>query len=264
MTINANRIERYYDTHPVEGDELTQSLPHFAVIQYLVIVLQWLFHGKQVGVVSNVNFYQTEKPTETAISPDIAVVDGLVVRLPELGQMPSYYIGKDGPPPRVVLEIASKETWKQDLEDKPSKYYAMGVSEYFVYDPTDHPVWTKQWRGYNRLIGWRRDPALGQYVLLTKDAVGRLWSAELESWLAVEPEGLKLYTVEGLLRLTEAEAYLQRAEEQQRRAEMQERWASVQEQRANVQEQRASVQEQRAEKLAEMLRKLGHNPDELI
>lgn len=250
MTIKANRIERYYDTHPVEGDELTQSLPHFAVIQYLITVLQWFFHGKQVGVVSNVNFYQTEKPDEKSISPDIAVVDGLVVRLPALGQMPSYYVGKDGPPPRVVFEIASKETWKQDLEEKPAKYFAMGVSEYFVYDPTDQPVWTSQWRDYNRLIGWRRNPVLGQYMLLTKDAFGRLWSAELESWLAVEPEGLRLYTDNNLLRLTEVEAHQQRAEAEQRRAEMQ--------------EQRAKAQEQRAEKLAEMLKKLGHNPDELI
>ena len=69
MTIKTNRIERYYDTHEVEGAELTQSVDHFLVIQYLIVVLQWLFHGKQVGVISNVNFYQTANPTETSISP---------------------------------------------------------------------------------------------------------------------------------------------------------------------------------------------------
>jgi Uma2 family endonuclease len=250
MTIKANRIERYYDTHELEGDELTQSLSHFAVINYLITVLQWLFHARQVGVVSNVNFYRTENPKETSISPDIAVVDGLVVQLPALGGMPSYYVGADGPPPRVVFEIASRETWRQDLEEKPARYAAMGVKEYFVYDPTEQPVWTRQWRGYNRLIGWRRNPASGQPELLSKDLFGRLWSAELESWLAVEPEGLRLYTAEGSLRLTEAQAQEQRAEAEYQRAEAEKR--------------KTEAERQRAEKLAEMLRKLGHDPDDVI
>ncbi len=227
MTIKTNRIERYYDMHEVEGAELTQSVDHFLVIQYLIVVLQWLFHGKQVGVISNVNFYQTANPTETSISPDIAVVDGLPKdRKPE--DKSSYYVGGNSPSPRIVFEIASKETWRQDLEEKPARYNAMGINEYFVYDPNEQTVWTKQWRRYNRLIGWRENPISGQYELLVKDENGRLWSEELESWLVVEPEGLKLYTAEGQLRLTEAEA----------------QW-------------------QRAEKLAEMLRKLGHNPEDL-
>lgn len=278
MTIKTNRIERYYDTHPLEGDELTQSLPHFAVIEYLVAVIKWFFSGKRVGVVSNVNFYQTDNPLEPSISPDIAVVDGLVVKLPEIQGTTSYYIGADGPPPRIVIEIASKETWKQDLEEKPAKYYAMGVTEYFVYDPTEQPVWTRQWRSYNRLIGWRRNSHLGQFELLPKDKLGRLWSEELESWLMVEPEGLRLYTADNGLRLTEAEAHQlraeverqiaeterRRAEEERQRAEEAQRIALVERQRAEMLEQRADAQTERADKLAEMLRKLGHNPDDLI
>lgn len=243
MTIKADRIERYYDTHPMEGDELTQSLSHYVVIQYLILVIQWFFHGKQVGVVSNVNFYQTSNPKEPSISPDIAVVDGLVTRLPLVRGTPSYYVGRDGPPPRVVFEIASPETWRQDLEEKPAKYANLGVSEYFVYDPNEQPVWTRQWRNYNRLIGWRRNPVTGEFDLLEKDDNDRLWSAELASWLAVEPEGLRLYTADNILRLTADEAHLQRADAEKRRAD---------------------EQAQRAEKLAEMLRKLGHNPEDLI
>jgi Uma2 family endonuclease len=229
MTIKSNRIERYYDTHEVEGAELTQSLSHYAVIKYLVLVLEWIFHNKGVGIVSNVNFYQTAYPGETPISPDLAVVDGLVVveRNPE--GTSSYYVGNDGPPPRVAFEIASKETWRQDLEEKPAEYYTMGVNEYFVYDPNPRPIWAGHWRSYNRLIGWRKDATPGQYELLVKDEAGRLWSEELASWLVVEPEGLRLYTADGQHRLTEAEAL-----------------------------------QQRVEKLAEKLRELGHNPEELI
>jgi Uma2 family endonuclease len=247
MTIKANHIERYYDTHEVEGAELTQSVNHFLVIHYLIVVLQWLFHDQQIGIISNVNFYRTDNPTETPISPDLAVVDGLPQdRKPE--DKSSYYIGENSPPPRVAFEIASKETWRQDLEEKPAKYNALGVNEYFVFDPNEQTIWNKQWRRHNRLIGWRRNPASGQYELLVKDAAGRLWSEELASWLVVEGEGLRLYTAEGQLRLTEAEALQLRVEAERQRAEAEKR--------------KTEVERQRAEKLAEMLRKLGYNPED--
>src|SRR4051794_9891401 len=110
MTTKANRIERYYDTHDLEGAELTQSRIHVAVITYLTLVLQWIFHGKDVGVTGGINFYLTDNPLEPSKSPDIVVVDGLEVDPANLEDTPSYYIGEDGPPPRVVFEIASKET----------------------------------------------------------------------------------------------------------------------------------------------------------
>jgi Uma2 family endonuclease len=256
MTIKANRIERYYDTHEVEGAELTQSRIHYAVIKYLTLVLEWIFHGQDVGVTGNVNFYQTENPLETSKSPDIAVVDGLEMEPVNLEQTPSYYVGEDGPPPRVVFEIASKDTWRQDLEDKPAKYALMGIKEYFVFDPNSRSFWTGQWRKHNRLIGWRKNAAQGQYELLVKDEAGRLWSEELASWLVVEGEGLRLYNAEGQLRLTEAEAQAQRAETERRKAEIERR-------RAEAEFQRAEAESQKAARLAEMLRKLGHDPEDL-
>jgi hypothetical protein len=72
MTIKSNRIERYYDTHEVEGAQLTQSRIHYAVIKYLTLVLEWLFYGQGVGVTGNVNFYQTEnlsKPPKAPLLP---------------------------------------------------------------------------------------------------------------------------------------------------------------------------------------------------
>ena len=40
MTLKINRIERYYDSHEVEGEELTQSFAHYAAIQELIAVLE--------------------------------------------------------------------------------------------------------------------------------------------------------------------------------------------------------------------------------
>lgn len=87
----------------------------------------------------------------------------------------------------------------------------------------------------------------------------------------VEPEGLRLYTADNVLRLTEAQAHQRQAEAERqiaeaerRRAEEAQRIALAERQRAEMLEQRADARTERANKLAEMLRKLGHNPDDLI
>jgi Uma2 family endonuclease len=259
MTTKANRIERYYDTHELEGAELTQSRIHHAIIMHLMLIIQWIFNGngKNVGVTGYINFYQTDSPGETAKSPDIAVVEGLETDPNKLEDTPSYYVGEDGPPPMVVFEIASKETWRQDLEDKPAKYQAMGVPEYFVFDPNKRSFWTGQWRKYNRLIGWRKDPVSGQYKLIEKDPDGRLWSEELASWLVVEGNDLQLYSSDGQLRLTKEEAEARRAEVEARRAEIAQR-------QAEIARQDAEAERQEKIRLKELLRKLGHNPDDLL
>jgi Uma2 family endonuclease len=247
MTTKANRIIRYYDSHEVEGAELTQSRIHHAVILRLMLVLQWIFNGKNVGVTGNVNFYQTASPNETAKSPDIAVVEGLETDPNNLEDTPSYYVGQEGPPPLVVFEIASKETWRQDLEDKPARYEAMGVNEYFVFDPNKRTFWTGPWRGYNRLIGWRKEAATSQYKLIAKDPQGRLWSEELESWLVVEGNDLQLYTAEGPRRLTKEEAEAERAEIAAQRAMFEAQRAEIERKRATFEAQRAETERKRAE-----------------
>jgi hypothetical protein len=89
------------------------------------------------------------------------------------------------------------------MKHKPWLYGAMGVREYFAYDPNEPPVWRP--RSGRRLLGWRYDAA-GRPEDLTPDERGRLWRAELESWLAPAEELLQLYDAQGRLRLTGEEA----------------------------------------------------------
>lgn len=263
MTIKTNHIERYYDTHEVEGAELTQSVDHYLIIQYLILVMQWIFSGKGIGVVSNVNFYRTGHPNEAPISPDIAVVEGLPEnRKPK--DKSSYYVGENSSAPRVVFEIASEATWRQDLEDKPAKYFTLGVNEYYVYDLNEQTLWTKNWRDYSRLIGWHRSSASGEFELITKDKFGRLWSDELASWLVVESVGLRLYDVNGQLRLTEAEALQQRLEAEKLRAEAETRRAETERLKAEAETRRANIADLENQKMAQKLRELGINPDEIV
>ncbi len=293
MTTRANRIERYYDSHEVEGEELGQSAIHLKAILYLVAVLEWLHSYQPITILADVNFYQTDNSHETPKCPDVAVVERFEGDLlADEDGLPSYYVGQDGPAPRIVFEVSSASTWKVDLEEKPAMYQTLGVSEYIAFDPHTRTVWTKEWRKSNRLIGWRRNPLTGQFVQIEKDEQGRLWSEELQSWLAVEGRFLRLYDENGQRRLTEAEfktrlvetqraqseaeRVINRAErskleaekvkaEAETQAERIEAEARVQAEktRAETEKARAETEKARAEKLAEFLRAQGFNPDDV-
>ena len=209
-----NEVDYYYDLYPTKEDLMGESVLHAYLVRYLVLLLEYLFQGQVFGVYNNLNFFQTDDPDEYPLAPDVAVVKGLPLQV-----VTSWRLGKTGPAPQVVFEIASKKTWKKDREDKVRRYAEIGVEEYFLYDPTDPPLWRDI---PHRLLGWRRDKARQQMYTIPHDERGRLWSVQLDSWLVPDGDYLRLYDRKNQLRLTKAQA------------------------------------------LAEKLRSLGINPDEIV
>lgn len=84
----------------------------------------------------------------------------------------------------------------------------MGVQEYFAYDPHEFPLPLSQNR---RLFGWRLDTDRQVMVPIQPRSDGALWSPGLESWLVPDKATLRLYDPTGQLRLTHAEAEARRA-----------------------------------------------------
>ena len=70
------------------------------------------------------------KPVRGQVGPDVLAVIGVEDRPRD-----SYVMWREGPPPSFVMEIASNRTWKRDRNEKRAIYQAMGVKEYFLYDP---------------------------------------------------------------------------------------------------------------------------------
>src|SRR5713226_4464018 len=224
-----HEVEYYYDSHPTLEDLLGETSFHASLVRYLMQVLEWLYRGQTCAIYENLNFYQTPNPREYPLAPDIALIKGVAAR-----HLRSWKIGKTRPAPQVVFEIASEETWKKDVEEKPLKYALMGVEEYYFYDPDESA--TPGWKhSSQRLMGWHYNKASGAITELTLDVQGRLWSPQLDSFLVPDGLYLRLYDRYGQMRLTQAEA-----EAEARRAEA-----------------------RRAEVLAEKLRSLGIDPDHL-
>ena len=153
--------------------------------------------------------------------------------------MTSWRVGKTGPVPQVVFEIASEKTWGNDLKDKPLQYGLMGVKEYFAYDPNARPL---KRRTSRRLWGWQLDKGSDEMREMALRPDGSLWSQHLESFLVPDTRYLRLYDSQRQLRLTRAEAEARRAD-----AEAEARQAA----------------ERRVEALIAKMRSLGIDPDQI-
>jgi len=193
-----NEVEYYYDSHPTVEDVMGETSIHADLVQYLMAVLTWLFRRQRCAIHENLNFYQTRNPREYPVAPGIAVIKEV-----DFQHLRSWKVGRTGPAPQVVFEIASEETWKHDVQEKPLKYAAMGVQEYFFYDPDDSPYWRRM---QHRLLGWQFDKTSGAILEMTPDQYGRLWSVQLDSLLVPDGMYLRLYDSNSQRRLTEAEA----------------------------------------------------------
>ncbi len=251
-----DEVAYYYDFHPTEEDLMGETAVHAALVHYLVEVLTWYFHGQHCAIHENLNFYQTSDVKEYPLAPDIAVIKGVDYRR----SLRSWRVGRTGPVPQVVFEIASEETWKKDLEEKPLMYAQMGVKEYYAYDPYEPPLRRGRVR---RLFGWHLERDRGEMRELPLSQDGRLWSPYLASWLVPDREYLRLYDSQVQRRLTRAEAEAQRADEEKQRAEIEALRAEAEKQRADMEAQRAEAATRSARALAEKLRSLGIDPDQL-
>ena len=229
---------------------------HRKLVHYLIEVLTCLFHGRPCSIYGNLNFYQTSDPKEYPIAPDIAIIPGIVHRL-----VRSWRVGKSGPAPQVVFEIASEETWQKDLDEKPLRYAHIGVQEYFAYDPNEPPLPRSANR---RLFGWQLDPNGHRIKEMQPRSDGSLWSPRLESWLVSDGIWLRLYDSTGQLRLTSAEFADQEAKLAKQQAQFADQRASAAGEQAEIEAQRARTAMQQARVLAEKLRSLGVDPDQVL
>ena len=207
----------------------------------------------------------------------------------------SYFVWEFGKVPEVCIEIVSnkegnevtlsaKAQREKKTQSKKDIYAQIGVPYYVVFDPLQQIPGPKE-MAQALVRVWTLTS--GQYVELT--TVEGLITPGASVWL--ETVGLGLTLWEGLfedevprlwLRWCDREGQViptgaegqaaerQRADAQQQRAEQSESQLEIERQRADTEQQRAEQSEfqleaerQRAERLAERLRAMGIDPDEI-
>ena len=134
MTTKAQTLLPLPDPPEREPDDMT-SVQHLGENGNMYLLIQYLGNS-ETTIVSGERYIVPEPgtPSGQRIYPDMLVsfnADPAMYR-----QDNSYVISRQGKPPDLVMEIASERTGRNDVEDKPARYAALGIPEYWRFDET--------------------------------------------------------------------------------------------------------------------------------
>jgi len=121
--------------HEDEGPKMGDSSLHTRTCDILYYGVKFHLAARPAyRVFRDLNVYYADDDPNAYVSPDIFFVKPKR-SLPE--EVTSYRLGRDGPPPRVVIEALSTRTYQEgDLTEKPVLYAALGIEEYILVDVT--------------------------------------------------------------------------------------------------------------------------------
>ena len=131
-----------------DGKPLAENDPQLHAIHYAFGAL--LLHYREradVYVSADLLIYYEEGNPRVSVAPDVFVVFGVEDRM-----RGNYKVWEEGKGPDFVLEVASPNTWREDVETKPGVYAGLGVKEYFLYDPRSEYL-TPRLQGYRLVDG---------------------------------------------------------------------------------------------------------------
>ena len=116
-----------------DGEPLAETDAQFNPLTYAVSALRIHFANRQdVYVGGNMLLYYVLNDPYTSVAPDVFAVFGASGNHPRR----SWVVSREGGSvPAFVLEIASESTWRHDSTGKREIYAAMGVQEYWRFDP---------------------------------------------------------------------------------------------------------------------------------
>ena len=163
--------------HPESDSAAVESVTHEDIRAYAVRALRIRFAAHPGFFAASDLGLLFERGNPAAVmAPDLLVSFRAGHR-----RRPSYKLWQE-PVPDLVLELLSPNTWRRDVEAKPGLYEALGVGEFWLFDP-----FGKLPRAVN---GWRLD-AGGSYTPVPALPDGGCRSAVLGLDLVVRGDGFR-------------------------------------------------------------------------
>jgi Uma2 family endonuclease len=199
-----------------DGKPMAETWLHVRAIMLLHQALEDFFRNRPDAFIASDQFwYWEEGNTSACIAPDVMVVLGVPPRDPR--ERSSFFSWEEnGAIPSIVFEMASKNTGREDVNEKYDRYESLGVREYFLFDP--EALYLKpQLQGY-RLNGtaYRRlhvgalESELG-FGLRAEDTMIRLIDLRTKQPIPTRAEAVELIQKEAEAAQKEAIAAQQRA-----------------------------------------------------
>ena len=115
-----------------DGKPLAENDAQARAILYAFGALRVHYEARSdVYVSADLLIYYEEGNPRVSVAPDVFVVFGVEDRM-----RGNYKVWEEGKGPDFVLEVASANTWREDVGPKRTAYARLGVREYFLFDPT--------------------------------------------------------------------------------------------------------------------------------
>jgi Uma2 family endonuclease len=184
MSMTSDTVEKALPPgeYPSEdGEPMAETEIHVLAIMLLYEALQdFLANCPEDYIATDMFWYWEEGNPSARRAPDVMVVKGV-----GRAKRRSFLSWRENNSvPCFIVEIASENTWREDLYEKRRLYAERGVREYFIFDPENLYLRPALW-------GFRRDDR-GNYLILESDSEERLRSEELGLCLRAEGAMLRL------------------------------------------------------------------------
>jgi Uma2 family endonuclease len=130
-------LENEIDYPESDGEPVAETELHFEELVYVWQALKDRYaEDPEVFVGANLFLYYRRGDPRAVVAPDGFVVKGVPKLLPGNRRRRKYLLWEEGgQAPCFVLETTSESTRHQDLKGKRDVYEALGVDEYFLFDP---------------------------------------------------------------------------------------------------------------------------------
>ncbi len=163
-----------------DGKPMAETDVHISLMSDLRYILLDFFRDEpDVYVAADLLLYYVEGEPRRRVAPDVFVARGVGKHSRRI-----YKLWEEGGPPETIFEISSRQTWREDLQEKWRLYEQLGVREYFIFDPEYDYLDTP-------LVGYRLDTD-GRYAALEVEN-NRLHSETLNLDLVDTGETLRLF-----------------------------------------------------------------------
>lgn len=114
-----------------EETEMGETTIHNRLLRYLTDCLELFFAERErIFVAANLNLYYDSNNPRKWYAPDVMVAFDVENR-----ERSSYQLSDERVVPQVIIEVASEQTYDNDLGKKYAEYARLGVEEYYLIDP---------------------------------------------------------------------------------------------------------------------------------
>ena len=124
-------VEYDDEGYPGPDSNVSASTKHAETSAYTFNSLRAAFRERPDDLIAHdlMLLFEEGNPRAT-LAPDLMVVLGVGNK-----DRASYKTWKEGKVPDLVVEVVSRSTWRRDVRVKPPLYAALGIAEFWLFDP---------------------------------------------------------------------------------------------------------------------------------